>query len=51
MPGEGLDMCSSASTSWASHVYPTGGDPSSVWPDILTGKPYERENTLQAYWW
>jgi len=46
MPGEGLDYVQFGHQV-ASYVYPTGGDKIvRLALDILTGKPYERENTL-----
>jgi AraC-like DNA-binding protein len=48
MPGEGLDYVQFGHQ-LASYVYPTGGDRIiRLALDILTGKPYERENTLQG---
>ena len=48
MPGEGLDYVQFGHQV-ASYVYPTGGDKIiKLALDILTGKPYERENTLQG---
>ena len=48
MPGEGLDYVQFGHQI-ASYVYPTGGDKIiKLALDILTGKPYERENKLQG---
>jgi len=48
MPGEGLDYVQFGHQ-LASYVYPTGGDRIiRLALDILTGRPYERENTLQG---
>ena len=48
MPGEGLDYVQFGHQI-ATYVYPTGGEEIvRLALDILTGKPYERENTLQG---
>lgn len=48
MPGEGLDYVQFGHQI-ASYVYPTGGDKIiKLALDILTGKPYDRENKLQG---
>ena len=48
MPGEGLDYVQFGHQI-ASYVYPTGGaEIIRLALDILTGKPYKRENTLQG---
>lgn len=48
MPGEGLDYVQFGHQI-ASYVYPTGGaEIVKLAVDILTGQPYERENTLQG---
>ena len=48
MPGEGLDYVQFGHQ-LASYVYPTGGDKIiRLALDILTGKPYQRENKLQG---
>lgn len=48
MPGEGLEYVEFGHQI-ASYVYPTGGaEILRLALDILTGKPYERENTLQG---
>lgn len=48
MPGEGLDYVQ-LGHQLASYVYPTGGEKIvRLALDILTGKPYKRENTLEG---
>ena len=48
MPGEGLDYVQFGHQV-ASYVYPTGGDKIiKLAIDILSGRPYEQENTLQG---
>ena len=48
MPGEGLDYVQFGHQV-ASYVYPTGGDRIiKLAIDILSGRPYQRENTLQG---
>ena len=48
MPGEGLEYVEFGHQT-ASYVYPTGGaEIVRLALDILTGRPYERENTLQG---